>query len=83
MGEVIAGAAVLYPAQTITGSRVLHLARTEARRGREPALIGVCPRLEGVELDRARRPAWWRLRRVRWCPDCEAYARYLRRRPST
>ena len=80
--EVVAGAAVLFPAQTLTGSRVLHLAKAQARRKAEPQLVGICPPLAGVPLDLAVRRRWWQRRR-RWCPACEAYRDHLRRSAQT
>ena len=76
--RVVAGSPVMWPAVTGDGSRVLHLARSEARKKRDPALVGICTALRDIELLPARRRPWWRRwRRRRWCPDCGAYKAYL------
>lgn len=77
--RVVAGAPVMWPA-TVTGGRVLHLARSQARRKAEPVLVGVCPGLRDVQLVAAPRLRWWQrlTTRRRWCPDCSRYRDYLR-----
>lgn len=71
-----AGAPVLIPARTSPTAKLLHLGRTEARKRRDPAILGICPDVLDVELVRAPALRWWR--RKRWCRDCADYRDYLR-----
>lgn len=70
----VAGANVYYPARA-PGSPVVHLARTEARKGAEPALFGICPLTHATELERVQTR---RLRRLKWCPRCAEYRDYVK-----
>lgn len=73
--RMTAGAGIYYPA-TLPGQQTVHLARTEARKGRAPALFAICPSGPGGELERAERKPWYK--RARWCPACEAYREHVR-----
>lgn len=70
-----AGAGVFYPG-VVPGHDVVHLGRTEARKGREPALFAICPGGPVDELDRAAARRIWH--RVKWCPSCKSYADHVR-----
>jgi hypothetical protein len=83
MSEPVAGAPMVWPAwDPVAG--VVHLARTEARRDRSPALLAVCPDGPRVELELVPARRFDRVRRPRrWCEDCADYRDYLARAPST
>lgn len=81
MSDVVAGAPIVYPGR-VDGDGPLHLGRTEARKGRGPAVIGICPPAHAVELVRAvespRRWWWPRRRAAKWCPYCAQLRDHLR-----